>query len=126
MARRATAELHGGDDLKRAFASLGTLVKKEVQAINTETLDTIRKEARQRIPLGPGRYGHTRDKFRRFLAKDGLSGGVFNKDFRFRFRELGTKRQPARPTLFAVFELMKPRYLARLRAAIYGITRAVR
>lgn len=126
MARAAKVELHGAADVKRAFANIRSATVREVKDVTRITADEIRKEARARMPVGPGRWGHTRDKFRRWISKDGLSAGVFNKHFIFRFRELGTVKMSAKPSLFPAFEIVRPKYLERLRAAIYGVTRGMR
>lgn len=122
MAKAAVAmKLEGADDLKRAFATLSAEVRREVKQITTESADEIKREAKARVRV---RTGHTRDTIERKSEDHGLGAEVGTSWFIGRFIEHGTKKMGARPFLFPAFEIVRPKYLERLKAALYGVVRA--
>ncbi len=133
MTGKASVQLQGAADVKKAFASLDKDILREVKTITRETADEIRREARSRIPVSidkspknPYPSGTTRKKVFRFIAKDGISAVVGNKWFVARFLEHGTKKMTARPWLFPAWEIVRSKYLSRLSAAVHGVTRSAR
>lgn len=130
MSGKAYCELQGAADIRKAFRGLNAQTVRAVKDVTRDTVEDIRREARSRINVSTNKSpknkypsGTTRSKVRRWLSKDGLSGGVFSKWFVARFLERGTVKMAARPWLFPAFEVVRPKYLQRLNAAIYGVVR---
>lgn len=147
MAKRSFVELQGKDDLKRAFANLSASMKTEIKDVNRITAQEIVREAKARVRV---RSGETRSKIKATYTDGGLGATVGTSWYKARFIEFGyrlmhivgtrrgakgrwAKQQvkrfaqvgtvPARPFLFPAFEIVRPKYLERLRSAIYGATR---
>lgn len=144
MARQAKMELTGAKELKQAFASIDRSILAEVKTIIRESADEVRREARSRIavsqdkhPSSPYPSGSTRRNVFRNISKDGLSAEVGNKWFVARWLEFGTKARKtksganrgtmhARPWLFPSWEIVRPKVLKRMEAALYGVLRGRR
>lgn len=141
---KSSVKVEGVADLKKAFAGLNADVKAEIKAITRDTANSIRREARGRINIGPGKLGkHTRDQVRITYTDGGLGAEVGMSWFIGRLLEFGhfiakkggigaravkgkttvVGRVPARPWLFPAFALHRNRYLKSLEAALYGTFR---
>lgn len=144
MAKTTRAELQGANDLRKAFAGLSSEAKQGVKDVTRDTANSIRREARSRINIGPGRLGkHTRDQVRIEYTDGGLGATVGTNWFIGRLLEFGhfiarkggigaraikkkttvVGRAPAHPWLFPAFEMHRRRYIKSIEAVIHASMR---
>jgi HK97 gp10 family phage protein len=123
MAQRAKVELQGKDSLKRAFANLSSEARREVKDITRTAASEIEQQAKSRVRVDTG---YTQSTVKKEIAADGLGATVGSNWFKARFLEHGTVKMAARPWLFPAFEMVRPKYLERIQAALYGVLRSVR
>ncbi len=133
MARRSKTyvELEGVEELHRAFARLELGVLREVKGVVAMSAAEIEAEAKARVPVRAANpaypvskakaaqpRGMTRDKIKTILRDGGLGASIGTAYFIARFLEQGTKKMAARPFLNPAFQLVRPKYLERLSAAL--------
>lgn len=120
MSNPLVVKIEGADGVILKFsrmsaASVGLVGK----VVNTAALDTQR-EARQLCPVDTGRL---RASIRPRFYKEGLAADVYTDVDYAPFVEFGTSRMGAQPFLFPAFEMVRPRYLAELAAALKTLER---
>jgi HK97 gp10 family phage protein len=121
MSRTGEAELQGQDALRRMFADLSDSARREVAEVVRDSAEEVKREAVARVRV---RTGETQKSIFRKSTGRGLSAEV-GSSYTGRFLEFGTVRQPARPFLFPALEIVRPRFFARIQAAVYGVARSV-
>lgn len=120
-------ELEGQEDVRRAFAKLEFNALRNVKAVIAESAAEIEREAKARAPVSgpdsrkastrPG-SGETRDTIFARVVDFGLGALIGSWWYNARFQEQGVEGRPGRPFLNPAFQLVKPRYLDRLRKAL--------
>lgn len=117
MARRSKTyvELEGQDDIRRAFARLRFGALSEVRVVVADSSEEIESEAKSRVPV---LSGETKKSIRTIIRDGGLGASIGSGYFLARFIEQGTKKLAARPFLNPAFQLVRPKYLARLETAL--------
>jgi HK97 gp10 family phage protein len=123
MAKAAHAELQGAKDLQAAFRNLSASTRREVKDITRTTADEIKKEAVSRVRVDTG---YTASTVKHEITADGLGAVVGSNWFKARFLEHGTVKMAARPWLFPAFEIVRPKYLQRIQAALHAVVRGGR
>ncbi len=115
--RRAKAyiELEGQEDVRKAFARLEFSALRGAKEAVDVSSDEIEREAKSRVAVLSGK---TRDSITRRVRDFGLSATIGSGYFNARFEEQGTTRAPARPFLNPAFQLVRPKYLERLKRAL--------
>jgi HK97 gp10 family phage protein len=117
MARRSKTyvEIEGQEDLRRAIAQLKFGALEEAKIVIADSADEIQQEAQARVPVLSGK---TKRSIRTIIRDFGLNASIGTGYFLGRFIEQGTRSQPAKPFLNPAFELVRPKYLARLERAL--------
>ena len=127
MARRRTlVVLEGVEELRTAFAKLEFHALAGAQDAVRESAEEMEGEAKGRAPVsepgskGPDREpsGTTRDAIKIIYRDAGMSATVGTKYYVARFNEFGTINMPAQPFLNPAFQIVRPKYLARLATAL--------
>ena len=128
MARRSKTyvELEGQEDFRRALARLEFGVLRELKDVVAVSAAEIEAGAKSRCPVSePGTKsakqpppGTTRKSIRTILRDFGLSATIGSGWFVARFIEQGIMGRPARPFLNPAFQEVRPKYLARVEAAV--------
>lgn len=117
MARRSKTfvELEGQDDIRRAFARLEFAALREVKVVIVDSAEEIEREAKARVPVLSGK---TKKSIKTIIRDAGLAATIGSGYFLARFIEQGTKKLAAKPFLNPAFQLVRPKYLARLEVAL--------
>lgn len=134
MARRTKTlvELEGAQGLRNALARLDLAAVRNAKAVIRESAGEIEREAKNRAPVRASVPGYplsekkaaeapgsnVRDRIKTRLTDLGLVASIGTKFYIARFVEQGTKKMPPRPFLNPAFQLVRPKYLARLAKAI--------
>lgn len=113
--RRTRVVLEGREELQQAFARLEFHALAGAKDVVRESAEDMEGEAKGRAPV---LTGTTRDAIKIIYRDGGLSATVGTKYFVARFQEFGTIHQPAQPFLNPAFEIVRPKYLARLAVAL--------
>lgn len=125
-------ELEGQEELRAALKSFNVeAIRASKEAIALSARE-IEREAKQRAPVraivpdypisvkksaeAPG--SNVRDRIKTILRDAGLTATIGTAYFVARFVEFGTSKMHARPFMGPAFEVMRPRYLTRLRDAL--------
>lgn len=123
MARRPTkarkngtyVEMEGQDDLRKVFATLNIAALRECKAVIAESSAEIEREAKARVPVASGK---TQRSIKTILRDFGMNATIGSGYFLARFIEQGTRHQPARPFMNPAFQIVRPRFIARLQRAL--------
>ena len=117
MARRSKTyvELAGQDDLRRAMAQLRFSALRNAVAVVRDSAEDIEREAKARVAVASG---ETRDSIKTIYRDGGLAATIGTGYFLGRFIEQGTRKMPARPFLNPAFQMVRPKFLQRLDAAL--------
>lgn len=112
---RTYVELEGQDDVRKAFARMEFAALREAKVVIAESAEEIKTEAQARVPYDEGT---THDSITNEPRDFGLGATIGSGYYNARFIEQGTSKQAARPFLNPAFQLVRPKYLNRLRAAL--------
>ena len=121
MARRSKTytELGGVEDMRRAFARLDFAALREAKAVIQESAEELEGEAKGRLSAQVDEIsGRTMESLKIVYRDAGLMASIGSGYFNARFKEQGTTHEPAKPFLNPAFEIVRPKYLARLAAAL--------
>lgn len=123
MARRnkVRVELEGQEDLRRAFAQLKFGALREAQAVIAESAEEIQWEARERVPV---LSGETKKSITVVYRDGGRVARIGSGYYLARFHEQGTSKMDATPFMMPAYELVRPKYLSRIEAALNRAGRA--
>lgn len=115
--KRIHVELEGREDLQRALARLEISALREAKAAVRESAEEMEGEALGRADWQDD-TGETRASIRIIYRDNDLSATVGSGYYKARFHEFGTINMVARPFLNPAFEIVRPKYIARLAAAL--------
>lgn len=125
-------ELEGQEELRAALNNMEIAVIREAKHVIAESAAEIQQEAKSRAPVraavpdypisaakaGEAPGSNVRDRIRTILRDSGLSASIGTYFHVARYVEFGTRKMSARPFMGPAFEVMRPKFLARMRAAL--------
>lgn len=125
-------ELEGREELRAALDRFDVAAIREAKTAVAVSAQEIEREAKMRAPVralipdykisaakasqAPG--SNVRNRIKTILRDAGLTATIGTGYFVARFVEFGTRKMSARPFLGPAFEIMRPKYLQRLRDAL--------
>lgn len=125
-------ELEGQDDLRAAMKNFEIAAIREAKNGIAASAAEIQQEAKMRAPVravvpdypisdkkaseAPG--SNVRNRIKTILRDSGLTASIGTYFHVARYVEFGTRKMSARPFLGPAFEVVRPKYLARLREAL--------
>lgn len=125
-------ELEGQEELRAALAAFNVDAIRAAKSVVASSASTIEREAKSRAPVravvpdypvsvakateAPG--SNIRARIRTILRDAGLTASIGTAFFVARFVEFGTRKMSARPFMGPAFEVVRPKYLKRLRDAL--------
>lgn len=115
MAMPIHVELEGREEIRRALLRLERHAISGAIAATKASAEELEREARSRVPV---KTGVTRDSVRTIYRDGGLSASVGSAYMVARYLEHGTRKMAARRWLAPAWEIVRPRYLDRLREAL--------
>lgn len=125
-------ELEGQEALRASLKRFDVDAIREAKTVVMSSADEVEREAKMRAPVravvpdypisdvksaeAPG--SNVRDRIKTILRDAGLSASIGTGFYVARFVEFGTRKMLARPFLGPAFEVVRPKYLQRLRDAL--------
>lgn len=125
-------ELEGQEELRAAIKDVNVIAIREAKAVIASSASEIEREAKSRAPVraavpdypisaakaaeAPG--SNVRNRIKTRLRDFGLTASIGTYHDIARFIEFGTRKMSARPFLGPAFEVVRNKYLARLREAL--------
>lgn len=125
-------ELEGQEELRAALNRFDIAAIRASKTVVGQSALEIEREAKMRAPVrafvpeypisaakaaqAPG--SNVRDRIKTILRDAGMTATIGTGYFVARFVEFGTRKMSARPFLGPAFEIMRPKYLTRLRDAL--------
>lgn len=125
-------ELEGQEELRAAISDFNVEAIRAAKASVGTSAAEIQQEAKSRAPVRavvpgypisaakslepPG--SNVRNRIKTILRDAGLTASIGTAYFVARFVEFGTRKMSARPFLGPAFEIVRPKYLQRLRDAL--------
>lgn len=130
-------ELEGQEELRAALSRFDIDAIRALKEAVSQSARDIEREAKMRAPVravvpdypisaakaaqAPG--ANIRERIRTVIRDAGLTATIGTGHFVGRFVEFGTRKMSARPFMGPAFEIMRPKYLARLRDALNLVIR---
>jgi HK97 gp10 family phage protein len=130
-------ELEGQEELRAALKNFNVEAIRASKDAIASSAREIEREAKMRAPVraiipdypisvkksaeAPG--SNVRDRIRTIIRDAGLTATIGTAYFVARFVEFGTRKMSARPFMGPAFEVMRPKYLQRLRDALNTVIR---
>lgn len=130
-------ELEGQEDVRAALQRFDVDAIRATKAVIGSTAKEIEREAKMRAPVraivpdykisaakaaqAPG--SNVRDRIKTILRDAGLTASIGTAYFVARFVEFGTRKMSARPFMGPAFEIVRPKYLQRLRDALNKVVK---
>lgn len=125
-------ELEGQAELRAALDRFDVAAIREAKNGIAISAAEIQNEAKMRAPVraivpdypisakkaGEAPGSNVRDRIKTIIRDAGLTASIGTGFWVARFVEFGTRKMSARPFLGPAFEVVRPRYLARLRDAL--------
>lgn len=130
-------ELEGQEELRAALSDLNVAVIREAKNGIAATAAEIQQEAKSRAPVravvpdypisdakaGEAPGSNIRNRIRTILRDSGLTASIGTYHAVARFVEFGTRKMSARPFMGPAFEVVRPKFLQRMREALNRATK---
>jgi HK97 gp10 family phage protein len=108
---KGVARIEGLKELQAKLRSIDSELPKAYRGVIRSSGNSISRDWKAQIPKVSG---DARRSIRVRMDREGLTGRVYSNLFYLRFREFGTRHQPARPALFPAAERERPNLIANL------------
>lgn len=125
MSNRINVNTDGLGDLTQKFGRMNLAMKFEAKQITKKSTMRIEREAKKlAYDQGVHDTGYLIRMIKGRTYDDGLSGEVIGGADYHIYHELGTRRMPARPSLYPAAQAEKPKYVGKLAEAIQRTSRS--